>query len=99
MATQTLLASVDLPPAFVLPVRDDALGAAYPAGCEIVFERTYTPQSGKPIMVRDGLGNYWLRLYRRGRGKAWQAVDATGKRAPMNGSAVQLVAAARWIQA
>ena len=72
------LMKIDLPRAFTLVARDDALAPLLAKGhkarfsTEGVAERTDLP--GRRVLVADRDGNAYIREYRLRRGDHWQAV-------------------------
>lgn len=61
---------------FELAVVDDALADEIRAGCIARFHPSGSrePVPGRPVLVRDKDGNFYLRDYQAGQGSTWQAV-------------------------
>jgi len=70
------LMGADLSQPFELEVIDDALGDEIRRGCIARFHPAgaVQPAPGRPVLVSDREGNYYLRDYQAGAGDAWQAV-------------------------
>lgn len=98
---EQLMQAKDLPARFVVPVPDGALAGRYEKGTRIVFEVGAAPKPGRPILVEDGAGARYVRLYGGVRGDRWQAIATDLAYATLDAEAdqLQLLAAALWIEA
>lgn len=90
-----------LPTEFVLRIEDDAIGARYPNGTRIVFDRRLAPKVGKPILVEDHAGSRFVRLYGEVRGTHWRAMSTDPLYVTLDSQndQLQILAVAAWIEA
>lgn len=98
---ENLMQSKELPARFVVAVPDEAIDSKYPAGTEIVFDRSSIPKVGRPVIVEDRAGLRYLRIYGNVRGERWQALATSVGHATLDSEAdgLVLLAAAIWIAA
>lgn len=72
------LVSNPLPDRFMVTVQDDSMsspdGAGLAIGDRAIFETGRAPKPGRNVLVRDSLGNLFIREYRIRRPGQWQAV-------------------------
>lgn len=91
------LMSADLNEPFELEVIDDALGPDIFKGCTVRLDPGRPPQAGRPVLVKDGAGRFYLRDYQVAGAGRWQAVARQRGYAPLDSDAdgLQLVAVMR----
>lgn len=91
------LMSADLNEPFELEVIDDALGPDIFRGCTVRLDPGRPPQAGRPVLVKDGAGRFYLRDYQVAGAGRWQAVARQRGYAPLDSDAdgLQLVAVMR----
>lgn len=70
---ELILSSHSLPPRFKLAVPDDALAPDTPRGTVFIFSTELRPQVGDGVLVEDGTGRRYLRMYAEAPGGGWQA--------------------------
>lgn len=75
---------VELPEEFWLVIPDDSLAPAFSQGTSGCFNRSAAPAAGKPVLLRDGAGNAFLRYYQPKRPGRWMAITLTNAYAPMD---------------
>lgn len=62
---------------FKLAIQDDAMGAEYPRGIEILWRSKQRRKVGKPVLVRDSAGQVYVRVCHEGTSpEHWLAVPA-----------------------
>lgn len=76
--------TADLSQPFELEVIDDALAPEISKGCIARFDPARAPAPGRPILVKDSAGNYYLRDFQAGPGSRWQAVARARGYAPLD---------------
>lgn len=66
--------TADLSQPFELEVIDGAFGEEIPPGSSMRLDPALSPLPGRPILVKDREGNFYLRDYQSGPGGRWKAV-------------------------
>lgn len=96
LAWETLM-TADLSEPFELDVVDDALGPDIFRGCVVRLDPRRQPEAGRPILVRDRAGRFYLRDYQLGAAGRWQAVARQRGFAPLDSEAdgLEIVAVMR----
>lgn len=69
----TLMHAEKLPRLFWATLQDDSMAPRAPAGRRILFDTTIQPEAGDGVLIRDGSGGVYFRLYRSGAGARWTA--------------------------
>ena len=62
-----------LPEVFEVAVPDDAMSPRVRAGQTVIFDTREKARPGDGVLVSDSDGAWFFRLYRQGRGGAWEA--------------------------
>lgn len=83
LAWETLM-DADLNEPFELDVVDDALGPDIFRGCVVRLDPRRPPEAGRPVLVRDRAGRFYLRDYQLGGAGRWQAVARQRGYAPLD---------------
>lgn len=91
------LMGVDLSQPFELEVVDDALGPDIYRGCVARLDPNRQPEAGRPVLVRDRTGAYYLRDYETAANGRWRAVARQRGYAPLDSEddGLQLIATCR----
>lgn len=93
----------DLPPLYRVTVPDDAMAPRVRAGQLVEFDRDATPRPGDGVLVLDGEGRPYFRVFRERRPGHWEAHPLNDAYSPLDSLADQLTVAgvlvavfARW---
>jgi len=62
-----------LPARFTVHMPDDSLTGHIDRGTGLIFERDLAPTPGKTVLIEDGDGQRFIRIYALVRGDHWQA--------------------------
>ena len=69
---ETLMTTDSLPPRFEVLMPDDSMTPRVRAGQPITFSSRETPRPGDGVLVRDGHGHYYVRIYRQRTASTWE---------------------------